>query len=413
MRYLIVSLLGVLALTQGAAAVDKPLLAQQPALSATAIVFVFAGDLWSVPRAGRRRAAADDRRRRRVEPVVLARRQVDRVHRPVRRQHRRVRRRRRRRRAEAPDVASRSRRRARLDARWPQGALQLVAPQLLRVSASSSSPRSTAGSKKSCRCRWATKASLSPDGQRIAYVPLPRAFSVWKRYRGGQTTPIWIATLSNSRIEKVPRENSNDFSPMWVDDKVYFLSDRNGAGDAVFLRHQAQEGDAGRGQQRHGLQVRLRRPRRHRHRAVRADPAVRPEVGDAGAGEDRARRRHRRAAAEVRQRRAPAHQRAHLADRRARAVRGARRDPHGAGRKGRPAQPHRNDRRHRARSRPGRPTASGSRTSPTRAASTSCTCATRWGSSRRARSGSKTSRRSTCRRAGRPTARRSPTSTRT
>ncbi len=72
------------------------------------------------------------------------------------------------------------------------------------------------------------EGSFAPDGQRIAYVPLPRAFTVWKRYRGGQTTPIWLATLSNSRVEKVPRENSNDFSPMWVDDKVYFLSDRNG-----------------------------------------------------------------------------------------------------------------------------------------------------------------------------------------
>ena len=73
------------------------------------------------------------------------------------------------------------------------------------------------------------EGSFSPDGQRIAYVPMPRAFSAWKRYRGGQTTPIWMASLSNSRIEKVPRENSNDFCPMWVDDKVYFLSDRNGA----------------------------------------------------------------------------------------------------------------------------------------------------------------------------------------
>jgi hypothetical protein len=27
----------------------------------------------------------------------------------------------------------------------------------------------------------------------IAYVPIRRAFSVWKRYRGGTGTPIWIA----------------------------------------------------------------------------------------------------------------------------------------------------------------------------------------------------------------------------
>jgi Tol biopolymer transport system component/C-terminal processing protease CtpA/Prc len=73
----------------------------------------------------------------------------------------------------------------------------------------------------------AWEASYSPDGDRIAYVPKSRAFFAWKRYRGGQTTPLWIAQLSNSHIEKVPRDNSNDFCPMWVGDKVYFLSDRS------------------------------------------------------------------------------------------------------------------------------------------------------------------------------------------
>jgi len=74
----------------------------------------------------------------------------------------------------------------------------------------------------------AAEGSYSADGARIAYVPLQRAFSTWKRYRGGQTTPIWLATLANSKVEKLPRENSNDFNPMWVGDKVYFLSDRDG-----------------------------------------------------------------------------------------------------------------------------------------------------------------------------------------
>ena len=72
------------------------------------------------------------------------------------------------------------------------------------------------------------EASFSPDGKRLAYVPLGRAFYFWKRYRGGRTTPIWIADLADSRIEKVPRQNSNDFNPLWVGDKVYFLSDREG-----------------------------------------------------------------------------------------------------------------------------------------------------------------------------------------
>ncbi|HEY7352094.1 MAG TPA: protease, partial [Terriglobales bacterium] len=74
----------------------------------------------------------------------------------------------------------------------------------------------------------AESASFSKDGTHIAYVPHPKWQRAWKRYRGGQTTPIWIADLRDSKIEKVPRDNSNDFNPMWVDNKIYFLSDRNG-----------------------------------------------------------------------------------------------------------------------------------------------------------------------------------------
>ena len=72
------------------------------------------------------------------------------------------------------------------------------------------------------------EGSFSSDGKRIAYVPLRRAFSAWKRYRGGLATLIWIADLSDSSIEKIPRTDSNDFEPIWVGDKVYFLSDREG-----------------------------------------------------------------------------------------------------------------------------------------------------------------------------------------
>jgi tricorn protease len=72
------------------------------------------------------------------------------------------------------------------------------------------------------------EASYSPDGTKIAYDPLPRAFNAWKRYRGGQASAIWIATLANSAIERVPRETSNDVAPMWVGNTIYFLSDRSG-----------------------------------------------------------------------------------------------------------------------------------------------------------------------------------------
>ena len=69
---------------------------------------------------------------------------------------------------------------------------------------------------------------MSPDGQSIAYEPIGKAFVMWKKYRGGQTSRIWLARMSDSSITKVPRTNSNDFNPMWAGDRVYFLSDRNG-----------------------------------------------------------------------------------------------------------------------------------------------------------------------------------------
>ncbi|HXC31343.1 MAG TPA: PDZ domain-containing protein [Verrucomicrobiae bacterium] len=77
------------------------------------------------------------------------------------------------------------------------------------------------------------EGSFSPDASHLAYVPrwnrrlgaVPAYIAV-KHYRGGLTSPLWIANLADSSIVQVPRENCNDFNPMWIGDKVYFLSDR-------------------------------------------------------------------------------------------------------------------------------------------------------------------------------------------
>ena len=70
--------------------------------------------------------------------------------------------------------------------------------------------------------------SYAPDGARIAYEPDFQWQPDWRNYRGGQTTPIWIAQLSDSSVTKIPRDNSTDRNPMWVGETVYFLSDRDG-----------------------------------------------------------------------------------------------------------------------------------------------------------------------------------------
>jgi len=84
----------------------------------------------------------------------------------------------------------------------------------------------------------AWRGAYSPDGSHIA-VPttvgprIPEPFWSWKRYRGGQTTPIWILDLcANYRwppyeYVEIPHLNASDTFPCWVGDTIYFLSDRN------------------------------------------------------------------------------------------------------------------------------------------------------------------------------------------
>lgn len=73
-----------------------------------------------------------------------------------------------------------------------------------------------------------SQGSYSPDSKHIAYNPGIKWQDAWKRYRGGQTYPIWIADLSDSRVKEIPRKNSNDHSAIWIGDTIYFLSDRKG-----------------------------------------------------------------------------------------------------------------------------------------------------------------------------------------
>ena len=81
----------------------------------------------------------------------------------------------------------------------------------------------------------AFSGKFSADGKYFAYSPVGggspfnySAYTAWKNYRGGLASSIWIADMSTLDVMKVPRDRSNDSSPVWVDKQVYFLSDRNG-----------------------------------------------------------------------------------------------------------------------------------------------------------------------------------------
>lgn len=74
------------------------------------------------------------------------------------------------------------------------------------------------------------RARVSPDGRYIAYNHFPDAFRQWKNYRGGRNSIIHLYDRKNHTLEKIPQPEGrcNDIDPIWIKEKLYFLSDRNG-----------------------------------------------------------------------------------------------------------------------------------------------------------------------------------------
>jgi tricorn protease len=80
----------------------------------------------------------------------------------------------------------------------------------------------------------AYKGAYSPDGSKLAFEEISMEFvppweerSMWRHYRGGRTHPISVVNLADNSVEKVPWKNSNDSSPMWVGNTIFFVSDRD------------------------------------------------------------------------------------------------------------------------------------------------------------------------------------------
>jgi len=69
--------------------------------------------------------------------------------------------------------------------------------------------------------------SFSPDGSKIAYNRIFRNFRTWKRYKGGLAQEIWIYDLENNTVERITNYEGTDTSPMWHQNRIYFVSDRD------------------------------------------------------------------------------------------------------------------------------------------------------------------------------------------
>jgi len=69
-------------------------------------------------------------------------------------------------------------------------------------------------------------ASYSADGKQLAFNRVFREFRTWKRYRGGMADDVWLYDFATKKTEQLTDDLASDIIPMFVGEKVYFISDR-------------------------------------------------------------------------------------------------------------------------------------------------------------------------------------------
>jgi tricorn protease len=69
--------------------------------------------------------------------------------------------------------------------------------------------------------------SFSPDDKKLAYNRIFREFRTWKRYRGGMADDIWVYDFASKKVTNITDNPAQDIIPMWKDQSIYFLSDRD------------------------------------------------------------------------------------------------------------------------------------------------------------------------------------------
>ncbi|MGD2245041.1 MAG: PDZ domain-containing protein [Candidatus Aminicenantes bacterium] len=69
--------------------------------------------------------------------------------------------------------------------------------------------------------------TFSPDGKKIVYTPIAREFRTWKRYKGGMAQDIWMYDLEKDVSKRLTTFTGTDQHPIWFQNKIYFVSDRD------------------------------------------------------------------------------------------------------------------------------------------------------------------------------------------
>ncbi len=75
--------------------------------------------------------------------------------------------------------------------------------------------------------QWGTNAAYFSDGKKLIVDRISRWDKEWRNYRGGQNTSLYILNLTDLSETLIPNERTVDIQPVWLDNMIYFLSDRD------------------------------------------------------------------------------------------------------------------------------------------------------------------------------------------
>ncbi|MCA1830423.1 MAG: peptidase, partial [Actinobacteria bacterium] len=91
----------------------------------------------------------------------------------------------------------------------------------------------------------ANELNYAPDGRGVVLGRNTIDPARWKRYRGGTRGDVWIDATGSGTFRRLLNLEGNLASPLWVGDRVYFLSDHEGIGNLYSCT------PSGRGMRRH------------------------------------------------------------------------------------------------------------------------------------------------------------------
>ncbi len=72
---------------------------------------------------------------------------------------------------------------------------------------------------------YGANGAISADGQWLAYTLHTADGRTWKRYRGGMSTDVWLFHLKDLNSKKITDWEGTDSQPMWNGKTVYYMSD--------------------------------------------------------------------------------------------------------------------------------------------------------------------------------------------